>query len=98
MRTPRTLPEFEQFEAVAQAYGGELLPVFLDCSKLQLIQRISNPDRVERRKTASEQGLNKFLAHYTIGPVPRANCLMLSSDVRTADENAQHIAIHFKLL
>jgi hypothetical protein len=72
---PDDRPAFEQIQAIVQRYGGELLPVFLYCSKEEVIRRVSNADRAERRKITSEKGLNKFLAQYNISPVPRTDCL-----------------------
>ena len=36
-----------------QRHGGELLPVFLHCSREEAMRRVGNPDRVERRKMTS---------------------------------------------
>jgi hypothetical protein len=94
---PDDLPAFEQFEAIVQRHEGELLPVFLRCSGEELIRRVSNTDRAERRKIASEKGLNNFLAQYNISPVPRTDCLVLDSDTRSADATAQEIIRHFDL-
>jgi hypothetical protein len=73
---PDDRPSFEQFEEIVQRHGGELLPLFLRCSKEEVIRRVSNADRGERRKITTEAGLNKFLARYNDSPVPRTNCLM----------------------
>jgi hypothetical protein len=81
-----------------QRHGGELLPVFLHCSKEELIRRVSNADRAERRKITSEKGLDKFLAQYDISPVPRTDCVMLDSEARSADATAQEIIRHFGLM
>src|SRR6202011_538958 len=34
---PEDRPAFEQFEAILQRHGGEMLPVFLRCSKKEII-------------------------------------------------------------
>jgi hypothetical protein len=86
---PSDRPSFEQFEALVQRNGGELLPVFLYCSEEEIARRIANPDRIERRKTASMDALNSFRLTYNDAPVPRADCLKLNSEVRpeaTAEE------------
>jgi hypothetical protein len=61
---PDDRPAFEQLEAIVQRHGGELHPVFLYCSGEEIIRRVSNADRAERRKITSEMGLNTFLAHH----------------------------------
>ena len=95
---PDDRPAFEQFEATVQRHGGELLPVFLHCSKEEIIRRVSNADRAERRKITSEKGLDTFLAQYNISPVPRTDCLVLDSETRSADATAQEIIQHFDLI
>lgn len=95
---PDDRPAVEQFESIMQRHGGELLPVFLYCSQEEVIRRLSSPDRVERRKITSEQGLNKFLVEFKISPVPRSNCLVLNSETRPADATAQEIIRHFDLI
>src|SRR5712672_2533807 len=95
---PDDRPAFKQFEAIVQRHGGELLPVFLYCSNEEAIRRVSNADRAERRKITSEKGLNKFLAQFKISPVPRADCLVLDSETRSADATAQEIIRHFDLI
>jgi chloramphenicol 3-O-phosphotransferase len=95
---PDDRPTFEQFEAIVQRHGGELLPVFLHCSKEEIIRRVSNADRAERRKIKSKRGLDTFLAQYNISPVPRTHCLVLDSEARPADATAQKIIRHFNLI
>jgi hypothetical protein len=59
---PDDLPAFEQYESVVQRRGGQLLPVFLQCSGAEIIRRIGNVDRADRGKMTSEQGVRDFLA------------------------------------
>ena len=94
---PDDLPIFEQYEAVLHQHQGQILPVFLECSDDELVQRVGNADRVERRKMGSEQSMRKFLAQYTAVPVPRQNCLRLDSGIDSADSNAEKIVRHFGL-
>jgi hypothetical protein len=94
---PDDLPAFEQFEAIVHGHGGVVLPVFLHCSMEEAIRRVGNADRVERRKTSSVEGLQRVLARNNIAPVPRANCLTLDSEARTADVTAIEIIRHFGL-
>ena len=93
---PEDLPQLEKFEETLQRHGGELLPVFLHCSREEAIRRVGNPDRVERRKMTSEEGLNKYLDAYSFTPVPRP-CLTLDTGVRPAEATAREIVSHFGL-
>jgi hypothetical protein len=94
---PEDLPQFEKFEDIVTKNGGQVLPVFLKCSETEITKRISNPDRVERKKIVSEQTLKDFLGKYNIAPVPRSNCLILDSTDVPAIETAQKIIKHFRL-
>jgi hypothetical protein len=96
--TPNDLPAFEQFEAIVQRHKGEMLPVFLRCSTTEILRRVGNADRVQRRKMASEQGVRDYLASYKVEPVPRSSCLMLDSEIRCPEASAREIISHFKLL
>src|SRR6187399_2745274 len=57
---PDDLPAFNQFEAIVQQSGGQLLPVFLRCSKDEAVRRVGNPDRAQRKKMTSVEGLQRF--------------------------------------
>jgi hypothetical protein len=94
---PHDLVTFEQFEAIVQRQGGELLPVFLQCPTEEIVRRIGNADRVARKKMASEQSIRDFVAQHQICKVPRAACLMLDSAANDAEANAQCIIRHFNL-
>lgn len=94
---PDDRPDFERFESIVQGQGGEVLPVFLSCPREEILRRVSNADRAERKKISSEQGIDQFLAHNNIAPVPRANCLMLDSAALSAEATAGEIAKHFHL-
>jgi hypothetical protein len=94
---PEDRLQFEQFEAIMKRHGGELLPAFLHCSEDEIMRRVGNPDRVERRKVASLEGLNRFRATYNDSPVPRANCIKLDTAQRPADLTALEIVRHFEL-
>jgi hypothetical protein len=94
---PADRPYFEQFDALMRRSGGELLPVFLYCSDEEIARRISNPDRIERKKTASMEALNSFRLVYNDAPVPRENCLRLNSETAAAHLTAEEIIRHFGL-
>ena len=94
---PTDRPAFEQFQTIVNDAGGDMLPVFLHCSKEELVRRVSNADRAERGKITSERGLDSFLAQYNIVPVPHPDCLMLDSEITSADATARQILRHFAL-
>jgi hypothetical protein len=94
---PDDRPQFEQFEQIVHRHDGELLPVFLQCSREEAARRVGNPDRVERRKMTSESSLMRDLDRYNFSPVPRPDCLKLDTGVRPAEATAQEIIRHFGL-
>jgi hypothetical protein len=94
---PEDRAAFELFEAVMRRDGGELCPVFLHCAEEELLRRVGNPDRAQRGKITSPEGLRRFRARYDLRPVPRANCLTLDSAAQSADATAQAIVRHFQL-
>jgi len=94
---PEDLPQFRKLEEIVQRHGGELLPVFLHCSREEALRRVGNPDRVERRKMASAEGLNKYLDDYKFTAVPSAGCLKLDTEKRPAEASALEIIGHFGL-
>jgi len=59
---------------------------------------VSNADRVERGKIASEKRLGEFLSQCDISPVPRSDCLVLDSETQPANATAQEIIRHFDLI
>jgi hypothetical protein len=94
---PDDRPQFEKFEEIVQRRGGELLPVFLHCSPEEAARRVGNPDRVDRRKMATEESLHRYLDTYRLTPVPRPDCLKLDTEVRPAETTAREIISHFGL-
>ncbi len=93
---PDDLPTFRQFEAIVERSGGQLLPVFLRCSKDVAISRVGNPDRAERRKMTSVESLERFLAQ-KLTQVPRPDCLVLDTDESSPEATASTIIRHFGL-
>jgi hypothetical protein len=91
------LPQYQEFEDILQRRNGELLPVFLHCSRDEAARRVGNPERVERRKINSQEGLFRDLDKFRFPPVPRSDCLKLDTELRSADLNAQEIVRHFGL-
>jgi len=94
---PHDLLTFEQFETIVQRHGGELLPVFLRCSTAAIVRRIGNADRIARKKMSSEQSVRDFVVQHKVCAVPRAACLVLDSEARHAEANAECIIRHFNL-
>jgi hypothetical protein len=88
---------YEDIEAIMQRRGGELLPVFLHCSREEAARRVGNPDRVERGKLTSAKALMTDFDRYDFSPVPRADCLKLDTEARPADATAREIIGHFGL-
>jgi hypothetical protein len=94
---PNDLAQYQKFEEIMQRHNGELLPVFLHCSREEAARRVGNPDRVERGKTASQESLIRYLDDYKFSPVPRSDCLKLDTEVRSADLTAREIIRRFGL-
>src|SRR5258708_16168667 len=74
---PEDRAQYDDFEAIMQRHGGELLPVFLHCSREEAVRRVGNPDRVARRKVTSGESLIEYLDGNNFTAVPRADCLRL---------------------
>jgi hypothetical protein len=89
--------QFEKFEEIMRRHGGELLPVFLHCSREEAARWVGNPDRVERRKMTSAESLNRYLDDCIFSLVPRPDCLKLDTEVMSAEATAQEIISHFGL-
>lgn len=94
---PYDRPQYENFEEIMQRRGGQLLPVFLHCSREEAVRRVGNPDRVERRKMTRAEDLNRELDSYDFSPVPRSDCLKMDTVARPADATAREIIGHFGL-
>ncbi len=94
---PEDLSLFEAYEDVLNKHGAELLPVFLHCAEAEMIRRVGNPERVQRRKIISESGLRQYNSVNNLTSVPRDNVLTLDSGTRTAKETAREIIRHFRL-
>jgi hypothetical protein len=86
-----------KFEAIMQRRGGELLPVFLHCSRDEAMRRVGNPDRVERRKMASGDALANYLDSNNFTAAPQTDCLKLDTGAAPAEVTAQKIVDHFGL-
>ena len=94
---PEDREQFGQIEEIVQRHGGELLPVFLHCSREEALRRVGNPDRVARRKISSGEYLIRELDRYDLTAVPRPDCLKLDTGVDPAEVTAEKIVEHFRL-
>lgn len=89
---------FEKYETVLIENGAEILPVFLYCSLDEMCRRVGNEDRKTRRKISTRSGLQSFLSKYNPVPVPRARCLKVNTETRSATETAADIVEQFGLM
>jgi shikimate kinase len=86
------------FEAILARHGGRLLPVFLQCSREELLRRVANADRRQRGKVTSATGLDEFVAQFNITRLPHADCQVLDSERSSAEANALEIVRRFALV
>jgi hypothetical protein len=47
---PEDLSTYEAFEKIVHQRGGQILPVFLNCSAGEIVRRVGNAERVARKK------------------------------------------------
>jgi hypothetical protein len=94
---PDDRTQFGKFEEIMHRHGGELLPVFLHCSREEALRRVGNPDRVARRKITSGEHLIRELDRYDLTAVQRPDCLKLDTGANAADVTAQVIVHHLGL-
>ena len=94
---PEDYEAFEEVESIITRSNGRVFPVFLSCPPKALKDRVGNQDRVERQKLVTSSGLDEFLSHWSIAPVPRANCFKIDSEKNSEIENANTIIKHFSL-
>jgi len=94
---PHDSPALEEFEAIIGQYGGELLPVFLHCSREEASGRVGNPDRMERRKLSTPENLINYLDSHNFTSVPREDCLKLDTEAMQPNAVADEIVRRFAL-
>ena len=70
---------------------------YCHCSREEAARRVGNPDRVERRKLTSPEGLMRDFDRYDFASVPRADCLKLDTGTRPAEATAGEIVRPFGL-
>jgi chloramphenicol 3-O-phosphotransferase len=94
---PHDRAAVEEFEAIIGQYGGELLPVFLYCSRDEALRRVGNVDRVERRKLSTAEGLINYLDGNNFTSVPREDCVKFDTGAMSPDAVAEEIVRRFAL-
>lgn len=88
---PDDLPLLTNWEDTLHANGGRLRPVYLRCSQDVLFKRIEQPNRAERRKLTSREGLADLLSRNDYAPVPRADIPVFDTDLLSPEEVAEEI-------
>ena len=94
---PDDRAKFGEFETIMRRHGGELLRVFLHCSREEAARRIDNPDRAERRKLTSAEILFRDLDRYGYTSVPRDDCAKFDTEAMPPDAVAQAIVSRFEI-
>jgi hypothetical protein len=87
----------QEFEAILGKYGAEMLPVFLRCSREEAARRVGNPDRAERGKLTTAEGLINFIDGRDFTSVPREDCARFDTEAMQPDAVAREIVRRFAL-
>lgn len=95
---PEDIALLEDYERVVSEFNGTVSYVHLYCSKKMLMNRVTAPDRIERGKLSTREGLKKYLAKHSFVAVQREDCIQLSTDDTSPLENARNIAHHYNLM
>ena len=82
----------EALEEEVTSRGGQVVPVFLDCSMEELRRRVTDPSRQEMQKLHSVEGLEEFMQKWNIVPLDRPNTIAVATEGRSAAECAHEIA------
>src|SRR5262249_34910529 len=94
---PDDLANYEEFEAIVRRHGGEIFPVFLHCPHEEVLRRVGNPDRIERGKVTSAEGLINFVDGKNFTSVPREGCITFDTGAMPPDAVAREIVERFGL-
>jgi chloramphenicol 3-O-phosphotransferase len=94
---PADLARYEEFEAIVRRHGGVMLPVFLHCAQEEALRRVGNPDRVERGKVTSAEGLIDYVGDRDFTSVPREDCIKFDTGAMPPDAVAREIVDRFGL-
>lgn len=85
------------YEDILDRFGAKILPVFLHCSENEMQRRVGSEDRKIRRKISNSADLKQFMKDTICTPIPRDNCLHLSTEDMPARAVAEEIVRHFQL-
>lgn len=88
---PTDRAAYDEFEAIVRRHGGEIYPVFLHCAQEEALRRVGNPDRIERGKLGSAEGLIDYLDGRNFTAVPRADCIKFDTGAMPPDAVAREI-------
>lgn len=94
---PADEPLLQDYDHAIEAYRGMIEPVHLFCTEETLMARVSAPERAQKGKIASSEGLKNYLDRNNFVAMPRNNCLSLSTENTPPTETAAAIAHHFHL-
>ena len=89
---PEDEPLLRDYELAVGEHGGHVAPVHLSCSEETLLARVSDAERVRRRKLSTREGLRRAPAEADFAPVPREGCLRLSTETASPSGTASAIA------
>lgn len=88
---------FQRYTDVLADYAADILPVYLYCAEDEMLRRVGNSDRKERKKISSKTGLRNFLMKYNLVPVPHENCIQIDSEKSPPEKIARKIVDHFHI-
>lgn len=94
---PEDRGTLEAYEETLNRFNAKILPVFLHCSEEEMQRRVANQERKERRKISDVQELARFVSETICTPIPRGNCLRLSTENVSPADTAEKIVMHFRL-
>ncbi len=94
---PDDRPHFDRLLTLLELNRGHMLPIYLHCDESIMRQRVSNSDRVARKKLVSIAGLRAFMSDWNIAPVNHARLLRVDTGLILPEEAARQIAKHFEL-
>ena len=72
-------------------HDGEICPVFLHCPQQEALRRVGNPDRIERGKLSSAEGLIDYVGGRNFTAVPREDCIRFDTGAMPPDAVAREI-------
>lgn len=94
---PEDAALLRDYETAIGAEAGQLLPVYLHCRPETLMTRVGRPDRVQKGKLSTPEGLRPYLERNNFLAIDQEACLLLSTETTAPEETAEAIARHFDL-